>query len=124
MRWQQQQQHAQQQQQGQQHSHLQQQQQATHTSDGRVAQPRLIVALEKRYNFTLRDMDAVASAFEHFMTYIQPTEASLEALPPQEQQHLRQQQQQQPALFKGERIDVSGIPQVCISARPNAAGVS
>jgi predicted nicotinamide N-methyase len=32
--------------------------------------PRLLVAVEKRYNFTYRDLDARASAFEHFMTYV------------------------------------------------------
>lgn len=80
-------------------------------------QPRLIVALEKRYNFTLRDMDAVAPAFDHFMSYIQPSEASLAAVPAHEQQRLRQQQQQQQheCLFQGQRIDVHSVPQVRIT---------
>jgi hypothetical protein len=71
--------------------------------------PRLIVALEKRVVFTLRDCDAAAPAFEHFMGYLQPTPASLAALTPQELQRIKQQQQQ---LFKGERIDVTQLPQV------------
>jgi predicted nicotinamide N-methyase len=37
--------------------------------------PRLLVAVEKRYNFTYRDLDARASAFEHFMTYVAPAPA-------------------------------------------------
>lgn len=32
--------------------------------------PRLYVCLEKRYNFTLRDMDARAAAFDHFLSCI------------------------------------------------------
>jgi len=77
--------------------------------------PRLVVALEKRYNFTLRDMDAVAPAFEHFMTYLEPSHASLAALPDQEQQRIRQQQQQQQrrrCVFKGNRLDADSVPQV------------
>jgi predicted nicotinamide N-methyase len=41
--------------------------------------PRLLVAVEKRYNFTYRDLDARASAFEHFMTYVTPAPAAAAA---------------------------------------------
>jgi hypothetical protein len=121
MRWQQEQQ--QQQQQTSKHARHQHQQHsdpapppAAAAATAAAVQPRLMVALEKRYNFTLRDMDAVAPAFDHFMSYLQPTEASLAAMTQREQQRLRQQQQQQQAqgrcLFRGKRLDVDGVPQV------------
>jgi predicted nicotinamide N-methyase len=77
--------------------------------------PRLLVAVEKRYNFTYRDLDARASAFEHFMTYVTqaPTAAAATAAQTEdcatemagqqavqrsvhEAQQQQQQQQQQP----------------------------
>jgi hypothetical protein len=77
-----------------------------------AAPARLLVAIEKRYNFTLRDLDAVAPAFDHFLTYVQPVGADSGG------GHTgaggsSQQQQQQP-LFLGRRIDVSSVPQVCV----------
>jgi hypothetical protein len=115
MRWQQ-----QQQQQPSKHAAHQHQQhsdpaQPPSAAGAAVLQPRLMVALEKRYNFTLRDMDAAAPAFDHFMSYLQPNETSLAAMAPYEQRRLRQQQQQQAqgrCLFQGERLDLDGVPQV------------
>jgi hypothetical protein len=128
MRWQQQKQQQQQKRQQQHHHHYQQQQQQDSPHPGAAAAavppPRLLVALEKRYCFTLRDMDATAPAFDHFLTYLQASETSLAAMPPHEQQRLHNQQQQQQqqkrkVLFRGERLDVQSIPQV--SSRASAA---
>eukprot|EP00775_Hariotina_reticulata_P013444 gene13444-13570_t len=86
-------------------------------------------ALLDRFNFTLRDMDARASAFEHFMTYVAPAGGALLTLGQQEQLATEQQEQQgdsgrtlastapvqacekQPPLFTGRQLDVSALPQ-------------
>jgi hypothetical protein len=92
---------------------------------------RLLVALEKRFNFTLRDMDARASAFEHFMTYVAPAGSAVTS---NHQGQLASAQQEQGAgswqysrvassiqgrasrkqqpLFMGRQLDMAAIPQV------------
>ncbi|GFR50823.1 hypothetical protein Agub_g13081 [Astrephomene gubernaculifera] len=47
------------------------------SSGGGGGDGRLIVALEKRFNFTLRDMSVRASAFEDFMRYVVPEGAAV-----------------------------------------------
>lgn len=90
--------------------------------------PRLFVAAEKRYNFTYRDLDARASAFEHFMTYIRPvsTDDSTagQVLPLQMASDRQQSQQDGKAvssksqewtdkpLFMGRRWSLDSLPQV------------
>lgn len=106
--------------------HHRQQQQQQHGSSGTASRdaagqacssslPRLVVTVEKRFNFTFRDLDARAGAFEHFLTYVQ-------------QGHVQHQQQQQHChgvaasrqavlvgskpLFYGTRLAVDSLPQV------------
>jgi predicted nicotinamide N-methyase len=114
----------------------------------------LLVSLEKRFNFTLRDMEERAPAFEHFLTYIdqqgqqqqqqeaehqqQEAEQHQQQQEAEQQKSLQQQQQQEPEgqplqgegqqqqqleatyqvkpLFKGQRIPLEDIEQVCIQA--------
>ena len=54
----------------------------------------LYVSLEKRFNFTLRDMEERAPAFEHFLTYIQQQQQE-EQQEGQGKEHEEIQQQQQ-----------------------------
>lgn len=56
---------------------------------------RLLVALEKRYVFTLRDADAVAPAFQHFLSYLR--------LPGQPSRG------DDGALFVGRRLDAAAV---------------
>lgn len=46
-----------------------------------VADKRLILAVEKRWNFTLRDLDARAPAFDHFCSLIELGDPAGEASP-------------------------------------------
>ncbi len=61
----------------------------------------LVVALEKRFCFTLRDMDSRAAAFEHFLSLID-VEPALGTSPDQDGSR---------RAFIGRRIDPGQIPQ-------------
>eukprot|EP00877_Chromochloris_zofingiensis_P003480 jgi/Chrzof1/13132/Cz07g21040.t1 len=99
--------------------------------------PVLYVALEKRFNFTLQHMDVRATAYDHFMTFIQHSDsqaAAAESGRPssQESSSQTQQQHQQPEAaacdqaevqdcqskpeaaprFVGRQLDISDVPQV------------
>ncbi len=66
--------------------------------------PVLVVALEKRFCFTLRDMDSRAPAFDHFLSLIdlEPMPgAPAPAADPAESRH----------AFIGRRIDPDHVPQ-------------
>lgn len=89
--------------------------------------PRLFVAVEKRYNFTLRDLDARASAFDHFMTYVKAMDSRPDREQPSEKVREPQPVQDGAAaghgeiangktLFWGTRWQVEDIPQVCRGA--------
>ncbi|XP_039142447.1 LOW QUALITY PROTEIN: methyltransferase-like protein 22 [Dioscorea cayenensis subsp. rotundata] len=59
----------------------------------------LYLALEKRYNFTLDDLDIVANGYQHFQSYLKD-----------EQEYARLNGTFQPC-FVGERINIDQIPQ-------------
>ncbi|TKY48154.1 Methyltransferase protein 22 [Spatholobus suberectus] len=59
----------------------------------------LYMALEKRYNFSLSDLDVVANGYSHFQSYLRD-EDEIESLEPVRMPN-----------FVGKRIDISQIPQ-------------
>lgn len=92
-----------------------------HTHQGQVPAkgPILYVAAEKRYNFTLRDMDAVATAWDHFMSFVTPADSSsCQRGGAEGHGHTSGGQEPAPALFLGEPVDWRALPQVgvCTSA--------
>lgn len=87
---------------------------------------RLVVALEKRFNFTLRDMDARAPAFEHFLSYVRiagtdsgtahATAAGPAAAAGAVPRPCSKYAAAIEPLFSGRRLDVASVPQVCQAA--------
>jgi predicted nicotinamide N-methyase len=93
--------------------HAQQPRPHTHQGQVPVKGPILYVAAEKRYNFTLRDMDAVATAWDHFMSFVTPANSSsCQRGGAQERGHTSGGKEPAPALFMGEPVDWRALPQV------------
>ncbi|XP_020109393.1 methyltransferase-like protein 22 isoform X2 [Ananas comosus] len=59
----------------------------------------LYLALEKRYNFSMEELDVVANGYEHFRSFLNNDE------------DCGRQNDKLPPCFKGEQIDISEIPQ-------------
>uniref|UniRef100_A0A383VAG9 Methyltransferase small domain-containing protein n=1 Tax=Tetradesmus obliquus TaxID=3088 RepID=A0A383VAG9_TETOB len=73
-----------------------------------VRSPVLLVAVEKRFNFTYRDLDARASTFEHFMTYVVPAPEAAAAATATAAAAATSGSK---PLFSGRRLAVSDLPQ-------------
>lgn len=69
----------------------------------RNSNARLFVALEKRYNFTLEDLDCKASAYDHFMSCVCPNSISADMLPAG--------MACIPPVFQGRRLELETLPQ-------------
>lgn len=60
----------------------------------------LYLALEKRYNFSLHDLDVVANGYSHFRSYLREEDGECEGLEPSSL-----------PCFTGRRVNVAEIPQ-------------
>lgn len=93
-----------------------------------AAPPKMILAMEKRWCFTLRDMDSCAPAFDYFLSFLEMADGggggssggsvAGSSVPPPggkaaaiNDGHARQSGTQPPKLLRGRRLDVDSIPQ-------------